>query len=433
MVWIIIGVTAAVGLYMAWTIGANDVANSMGPVVGSRAVTVKQAIIIAGICELAGAVLVGSDVTNTIRKGIVEPATLAGSPEILCLGMACALLSAALWLHLATIFGMPVSTSHSIVGAVVGFGIVAAGWGSVYWGKMGLIVLSWFTSPVVGLILGFLIFKFITRTVLGKAQPMAAAVRMSPFITFAVAVIVTLATIVKGLKHTEGARTLTAGGVLGIAAGVGILGAIASWFVVRGRLAGTRDLDLPEQLKRVEGIFVPLAVISSCTVAFAHGANDVANAIGPLAAVVDIAQTGSVKSSVAVPLWVLILGGVGIVIGLATYGHKVMLTIGSAITEITASRAVAVNIAASTTVLACTRLGLPVSTSHTIVGAVLGVGFARGIGAVNKSITKRIFTSWLLTVPAAAIIAVVLFSLGQFLGVDDFIRRAILTAPAPQP
>ena len=434
MTWIIVA-TTLIGLYMAWTIGANDVANSMGPVVGSGSLTARQALIVAGLCEFAGAVLVGSDVTNTIRKGIVEPTSLAAHPEVLCLGMACALLSAAVWLHLATWWGMPVSTSHSIVGAVAGFGVVAAGCGSVYWGKLGQIVLSWFISPIAGLILGFVVFRLIIRTVLGKPDPMAAAVRATPVLAFVVAAIVCLATIYKGLKNliAAGRMEMTGSGALAIAAAIGIVVALISRAFVRRHMKGCEELSLAEQLARVERVFVPLAVISACSVAFAHGANDVANAVGPLAAVVDIVRTGTVKMSVQVPLWVLALGGVGIVVGLGTFGYRVMRTIGGAITEITPSRAVAANIAAATTVLVCTRLSLPVSTSHTIVGAVLGVGFARGLGAVNKRVARNIFGSWLLTVPAAAGLAVVLFLIGRLFGVDDLIRQVIQSAPAGSP
>ena len=427
MFWVIIGVTALIGLYMAWTIGANDVANSMGPVVGSGAVSIRQALIIAGLCEFAGAVLVGSDVTNTIRKGIVDPMALAAHPEVLCLGMACALLSAAVWLHAATWWGMPVSTSHSIVGAVAGFGVVAAGWQAVYWGRLGQIVLSWFISPICGLLLGYLLFKVILRMVLRRADPIASAVRVTPAIGFVVAVIVSLATIYKGLQNVRAQGRLPITGVDAclLAVGIGIVAAVATRLFVRRRVRGCEGLSLTAQLCRVEGVFVPLAVISACSVAFAHGANDVANAVGPLAAVADIVRSGSVKMSVGVPLWVLVLGGVGIVTGLATFGYRVMRTIGGAITEITPSRAVAVNIAASTTVLVCTRLSLPVSTSHTIVGAVVGVGLARGIGAVNKKTAQSIFTSWLLTVPAAALVCIVLFLFGRLIGVDTFLRSVI--------
>ena len=426
MAWVILVSAAAVGFYMAWTIGANDVANSMGPVVGSGSVTVRQALIVAGLCELAGAVLVGSHVTDTIRKGIVNPTTFAGSPEVLCLGMGCALLASALWLHLATWFGMPVSTSHSIVGAVAGIGVVAAGWASVDWGVMGRIVASWFISPVAGLVLGFVLFRLITRFVLGTSHPMAAAVRATPAIVFGVVVIVTLATIFKGLRNLK--LHVSEGGALLLAAAVGAAGALVAAVLMRRRARAADGLPLAEQLLRVERVFVPLAVVSACSVAFAHGANDVANAVGPLAAVADIVRTGGVKACVGVPLWVLVLGGVGIVVGLGTFGRRVMRTVGGAITEITPSRAVAVNIAAAATVLVCSRRGLPVSTSHTIVGAVLGVGFARGIAAVNKRIARDIFVSWILTVPAAAAVAVTLFLLGRAVGADALIGQAIQSA-----
>jgi len=431
MDWIVTVSTGLLCLYVAWTIGANDVANSMGAAVGSRAITIKQAVIVAGICEFAGAVLVGTDVTDTVRKGIVDPNTLAAVPEVLCLGMACVLLAAALWLHLASWVGMPVSTTHSVVGGVAGFGVVAAGWGSVYWGKMGQIVLSWLISPLSGLVLGFLMFRFIIRFVLGQSKPMAAAVRMTPLIAFLVAVIVALGTIYKGLRNliVQGRVYMTGGRAFLIAAGVGIIVALIARILVRRSVKDSDELSLADQLHKVEGVFIPLALISSCSVAFAHGANDVANAVGPLAAIVDIIKTGSVEMSVHVPFLILALGGAGIALGLATYGYRVMRTIGSKITELTPSRAVAVNIATATTVLVCTRLKLPVSTSHTVVGAVVGIGIARGLGAVNKQVARRIFGSWLLTVPAVAAIAVVLFLLGQLVGVDAFVGQVIHPAP----
>jgi len=431
MDWIMPGAIALLGLYMAWTIGANDVANSMGAAVGSRSMTIFQALLVAAVCEFAGALLVGSDVTDTVRKGIVEPNALACTPERFALGMACALLASALWLHLATWFGMPVSTTHSIVGAVAGFGIVAAGFGSVYWGKMGSIVASWFISPVAGLVLGYLIFKFIAYAVLGQRKPIAAAIRAAPVVVFAVVTIVALATVYDGLKNLVARyRSLVTGAnsVL-VAIGIGLVAAIVARLIIRRRTETWAKLSLVEQLRKVEGIFVPLVILSSCSVAFAHGANDVANAVGPLAAVVDIMKTGAVHMSVHVPVWVLALGGVGIVLGLATYGRRVMRTIGSGITEITPSRAVAANIATAATVLTCTRLGLPVSTSHTIVGAVLGVGLARGLGAVNRRVTRNIFGSWLITVPAAAGLTMVLFLIGRALGADTlFIHVTHLSA-----
>ena len=428
MEWLVTGGVVAVCLYMAWTIGANDVANSMGPPVGAGCITVKQALIIAAVFEFMGAALVGSDVTDTIRKGIVEPTALAGRPEVLCMGMACALLASAIWVHVATWLGMPVSTTHSIVGAVAGFGVVAAGAHSVHWGKLGEIMASWFISPVAGLVLGYVIFKFILRSVLTKAQPLPAAIRMTPIIVFLTTIIVALATIYDGLKNLirkESAFSayITGSRAIILSVAIGLVAAAASWFLMRRYARKGGGLPIPEQLRWVERVFIPLAVMAACSVSFAHGANDVANAVGPLAAVVDILKTGTVKMQVVVPFWILALGGVGIVLGLATYGQTVMRTIGKEITEITPSRAVATGIATAATVLVCTRMGLPVSTSHCVVGAVLGIGIARGLGAVNRRVTRNIIGSWLATVPAAAGMAMLLFVLGHALGLDAFLKQ----------
>ena len=439
MDWLVTLVTAALCLYMAWTIGANDVANSMGTPVGAGCITIRQALLIAATCEFAGAVLVGSDVTDTIRKGIVQPSAVVvpGDPLLgparLCLGMACALLASALWLHIATWLGMPVSTTHSIVGAVAGFGIVAAGWASVDWGRMAGIVSSWFISPIAGVALGYLIFKFISRSVLGRAKPIKAAVVVTPVIVFVVVAVVALATVYDGLKNLveKGSLVVSGWGAILLSAAIGTLAALLSVVLVRRYARGCGRLPLPEQLRKVERLFVPLAVLAACSVSFAHGANDVANAVGPVAAIVDILKTGGVQEKVPVPFWILALGGAGIVLGLGTYGYAVMRTIGTEITEITPSRAVATGIATASTVLVCTRLGLPVSTSHTVVGAVLGVGLARGLGAVNRRVTRNIFGSWLATVPAAAGMTIVLFLLGRLAGVDAFLKQVMPSGPTP--
>jgi len=402
------------GLYMAWNIGANDVANSMADAVGSGAISIKGAIIAAGVCEFAGAVLVGSHVTDTVRKGIVNPDSLAATPEVLALGMACALLAAALWLHGATLFGMPVSTTHSIVGAVAGFGVVAAGWGCVNWGKMGQIVASWFVSPIAGAFCAYWLFRFMNRFILGQKKPVKSAITITPYIVFIMSITVTLATIFKGLKHIiKDVDWLTDGVALAIAVGVSVLAAVVSRVLVRRVLADKTGLELTDQLQAVEKVYAPLVVITSCSVAFAHGANDVANAVGPLAAVIDIVKEGTVRMKVHVPLWVLALGGVGIVAGLATCGYRVMETVGKKITQLTPTRGVAADIAATATVLACTRLKLPVSTTHTLVGAILGVGLARGLSAVNSRVARSIFGSWLITVPIAAALCIILFLAGQ--------------------
>lgn len=433
MEFVIISLAAVLGLYMAWNIGANDVANSMADAVGSKALSIKNAVIAAGICEFAGAVLVGAQVTNTVRKGIVDPAVLASLPGIsphdaaviLVIGMSAALLSAAFWLNMSTLFGLPVSTTHSIVGAVAGFGLVAAGWNAVNWNKIGQIVMSWFISPIVGGLLSYLIFIYIRRAILRQDKPTTAAIRHMPIIVFMMTVVVLLATIYKGLKHVIGDIEFLAGGrSFWLSIILSIVAACISYFWVKRKLQDKGDAPLGEQLEAVEKVFVPLVIISSCSVAFAHGANDVANSVGPLAAIVNILQTGVIDMKVPVPLWILTLGGTGIVIGLATYGYRVMMTVGTKITEITPSRGVAADIAASATVLACTRLSLPVSTTHTLVGAILGIGLARGLGGINRRVVGSIFGSWLFTVPAAAIMSMIFFVIGK-LFFFDYISRII--------
>jgi PiT family inorganic phosphate transporter len=413
---------------MAWNIGANDVANSMADAVGSGALSVKQAVIAAGICEFAGAVLVGSHVTDTIRKGIVDPSALASMPgmlegepaALLVIGMSAALLSAAIWLNFATWTGMPVSTTHSIVGAVAGIG-------SVNWGKMGQIVASWFISPLAGGLMAFILFKIISKAILGQEKPVKAAIKVTPYIVFFLAMVVTLATIYKGFKHVlKGLDWVTDTHTLFLALAISVISTIASRIHVKKKLNGKEFLPIHEQLEQVEQVYVPLVIISSCAVAFAHGANDVANSVGPLAAVANILSTGTVEMKVPVPLWILMLGGGGIVLGLATYGYRVMATVGTKITEITPTRGVAADIAATATVLVCTRMQLPVSTTHTLVGAIMGIGLARGLSGIDSRIAKKIFKSWIITVPVAAIICIILFLLGRAFMLD-FVRGLVIS------
>lgn len=431
MLTICLAAVTLMGLYMAWTIGANDVANSMGSAVGSKSVSVRNALILAAICEFAGSVLVGSHVTDTVRKGIVSPECMSGTPELLAIGMACALLGAALWLHLATWWGMPVSTTHAIVGAVAGFGVVAAGWGAVKWGAMTEIVASWFISPVAGIILGWIGFKLIVKLILGKERPAAAAIRYWPWIVFVVIMVITVSTLCdKALRDRIPSISSWFTGWTALIVSVSVSGgiALACGIFIQRHLGCYNDLPLDHQLDRVEKVFAPLVVLTGCSVSFAHGANDVANAVGPLAAVFDIMKSGTIHMRAVVPMWILVLGGMGIVLGLATFGARVMATIGGKITQLTPSRAVAANIAAATTVLVCSRMKLPISTTHIMVGAVVGVGLARGLDAVNRNVAKSIFGSWVLSVPAAAVLAVLLFLLCRALHVDAMLRDAMAAA-----
>lgn len=402
-----------IGLYMAWNIGANDVANSMACAVGSGALMVFWAVVLAGICEFAGAVLVGSNVANTIRKGIIDSQIFAHDPRILARGMVCAMLAAAVWLNLASSLSMPVSTTHSIVGAIIGFGVLQAGFAHIHWAKLSQIVASWFISPLAGGIIAFIIFKLILRYILSVEKPVVAAKKGVPVCVFFTFTILTLATIYKGLKNLH--LDLDAPAAFGLSILVGLIAAGVSVLFFRRSPNSNHQLPLEQQLLLVEKNFVAMVIISSCTVAFAHGANDVANAIGPLAAVVEIVKHNVIPQEVYVEMWILVLGGAGIVLGLATFGYRVMRLVGTKVTEITPSRGVAANLAAMVTVLSCSKMGLPVSTTHTLIGAILGVGLARGITAINRKIVGAIFTSWLATIPIAAGLTVLFYIVGKWL------------------
>jgi PiT family inorganic phosphate transporter len=406
-------VAIVVGLYMAWNIGANDVANAMADAVGSKALTVFWAVILAGICEFCGAVLVGSHVTDTVRKGIIDTQAFTQDPRILAHGMVCAMLAAALWLNIASYLGMPVSTTHSIVGAVVGFGILQAGFANVHWAKMIQIVASWFISPIAGGIIAFLIFKLISRHILSVDHPVLAARKGVPTCTFFTFGILILATIYKGLKHIH--LDLSAFEAITLSILGGLIAAFLSYIFIIKKKNFDGDLPWEQQLDQVEKVFGFLVIITSCTVAFAHGANDVANAIGPLAAVVEIVKNNTIPGQVPVSMWILVLGGIGIVIGLATFGYRVMKLVGTKVTTITPSRGVAADLSAMATVLVCSKMGLPISTTHTLVGAIIGVGLARGITAVNRKTVIQIFSSWIATVPIAALLTIVLYLLAKWL------------------
>jgi PiT family inorganic phosphate transporter len=406
-------VAIAVAVYMAWNIGANDVANAMADAVGSKSITIFWALLLAAICNFAGAVLVGGHVTDTIRSGIIETQTFADDPMILAYGMLCALLAASLWLNLASFLGMPVSTTHSIVGAVIGFALLRAGFWHVHWDKLGQIVASWFISPLVGGVLSFTIFRVISRKVLSVEHPARAARKGVPICVFVTFVILILSVIYKGLKNLHLNLSFVQALVISIFGGLAAAG-FAAYMSDRKKYHAA-VLPFEQQLAIVEKRFAILVIITSCSVAFAQGANDVANAIGPLAAVAEIARNHTVPGKVPVDLRLLVLGGAGIAVGLSTFGYRVMRVVGEKVTEITPSRGVAADLAGMTTVLVCSRLGLPISTTHTLVGAIIGVGLARGITAIDRRVIRSIFISWLATVPIAAGLTVVIYLLGDWL------------------
>ncbi len=403
---IYIVLAALFGIFMAWGIGANDVANAMATSVGSRALTIKQAILVAAIFEFLGAVLAGGAVTSTIRKGIVDAELLSGSPELLVYGMLAALLAAGTWLLIASHKGWPVSTTHSIVGAIVGFAAVGIGVDAVHWEKVGTIVLSWVVSPVTAGFIAFLIYLSVQWLILRREDPLDRAKRYVPVYIFLAAFTITLVTILKGLKHVGLKISLGDAYLLAIAVAVAI--ALVGGVAIR-RIKPDRKADKKDHFHTVERVFGVLMVVTACSMAFAHGSNDVANAIGPLAAVISVASTGAVAAKASLPLWVLMLGGGGIVIGLATFGIRVISTVGKKITQLTPSRGFAAELAAATTIVIASGTGIPISTTHTLVGAVLGVGVARGIEAIDLRVVARIFVSWVVTIPAGALLAIVFF------------------------
>lgn len=401
---LILLIAVSVGLYMAWNIGANDVANAFGTSIGSKALTFKQVVLIAAIFEFAGAVLVGSHVTDTVRKGIVDSSLFAARPEILAYGMVSALLAASIWLHIASTIGWPVSTTHSIVGGIAGFGLVAGGFSAIAWGKMGQIVLSWVLSPLLGGIIAATMFIFISRRIIDTEDPHLQLKKVSPYLIFLVITTLFLSIIYKGLKNLH--LDLPFNQALFIASLIGLFAAVIGKVLIDKVEPGHKG-----GFDAVERVFRYLQIITACYVAFAHGANDVANAIGPVAAVISVIQTKTVQMKVDVPIWLLLIGGGGIILGLATYGYKVIEMVGKKITEITPSRGFSAEFGAATTVLIASKLGLPVSTTHTLVGAIIGVGLARGMAALNLRVIRDIFISWGATIPFTAILTVLFYKL----------------------
>ena len=393
-------IAALLAFYMAWAIGANDVANAMGTSVGSGALTVGGAIIVAAIFEFAGAFLAGGHVTDTVRKGMLDMSLLGR--EQLIYGMMASLASAGTLLIGATRFGLPISTTHAIVGAIVGFGAVAIGIDAVNWPKVLQISLSWITSPLLAGVIAFAIFHLIRSTILNKSNPVHQIRKYGPAFFFFVFFIIGLVTLFKGLKHIN--LDLDLMEALAGSVALGLIGSGIGAFFIRRVQIGEADPD--HRFDQVERIFVVLQILTACAIAFAHGSNDVANAIGPLAAIVNAVENVDLTAKAPVAPWMLAIGGLGIVIGLATWGYRVMETVGKKITELTPSRGFAAQLAAASTIVLASRLGIPISTAHTLVGAVLGVGLARGITALDLRVVGNILASWIATLPIAAALSV---------------------------
>ena len=405
--WIVLTIAALVGLYMAANIGANDLANAMGTSVGSGALTLRRAVIVSIVANLMGAVLAGGHVTNTISKGMINPDLLAGNPDHLMLGMFAALLAAGIWVHLATVLGLPVSTTHSIVGAVVGFGAVGVGAGGISWGKVVTIAVSWVISPFAGAIIAGGIYYLIRERILRSGTPEKVAMQWSPFLIGSVLVVIVLSFIFKGLKNLH--LNLGLGQALAIAMPCAAVGGMLGRLWLNYLLK--RNSQREDHSAALHAFFAHLQVMTACYVAFAHGANDVANAIGPLAAIFSVVKTRTVAMQVEVPVWMLAAGGIAVGGGLFAFGGKVMETVGGKITELTPVRGFCAQFGAATTILVCSRLGLPVSTTHVLVGAVVGVGFMRGMGFLDMRLLRSIGSSWVATLPFTMVLAMALYKI----------------------
>jgi phosphate/sulfate permease len=464
----LISLALVIGFYMLWNIGANDVANAIGTSVGSGAITLKKAIVIAALLEFGGAVILGSNVSETIQKGIIDAEMFHHIPHVFIKGMLSSLLATSIWLQIATFFKWPVSATHAIVGAVMGFGILVGGFEVVQWTEVLKISLSWVISPTLSGVLAFLLFSFIQRKILFSFNPLLSTQRLAPYFVFAVLMVFCVSTFLGGIEslHIKSSYTFTI--ILSFV--VSMIGAlitalfcksqtknakmsyvIAAKFdkrltsllkvqknLIRARLATKEDnkegitlllsqtaeliketknkapyqTELAADYRGAEGIFAMLQILTACFVAFAHGSNDVANAIGPVAAIIDVVKDpASLLKSTTISMPLLLFGGVGIVVGLTTYGFKVIETIGNKITQLTPTRGFAAEFAAASTILIASKLGMPISTTHSIVGAVLGVGLAKGLSALNFGLIKEIFLSWVLTLPSAAIFTVIIYAI----------------------
>ncbi|ATG72772.1 phosphate permease [Zobellella denitrificans] len=406
-------VAAVFGFFMAWGIGANDVANAMGTSVGTRSLTIKQAIIIAMIFEFAGAYLAGGEVTSTIRSGIIDSDAFVDTPDQLVFGMIASLLAAGTWLLLASYFGWPVSTTHSIIGAIIGFALVSLGAEAVHWNKVMGVFGSWIVTPALSGLLAYFTFISVQRLIFNADSPLAAAKKYVPVYIFFTVMVICLVTLKKGLSHVG--LDMTNLQSWGLSVVVSLISAVICAFYIKRQRYNPQD-DKDMHFSNVEKVFGILMVVTACAMAFAHGSNDVANAIGPLSAVVSVVESaGQIAAKSTIAWWILPLGGIGIVIGLASLGHKVMATVGTGITHLTPSRGFAAQLATAATVVIASGTGLPISTTQTLVGAVMGVGLARGIAALNLNVLRNIVVSWIVTLPAGAILAIVFFYVIQWM------------------
>ncbi|MEE3003235.1 MAG: inorganic phosphate transporter [Pseudomonadota bacterium] len=409
----ILVMAAIFGFFMAWAIGANDVANAMGIAVGSNILSLRQAIIVASIFEALGSILASGNVTSTISHGIVKVSAFEAHPHLLISGMLSALLASGVWLFIASIKGWPVSTTHTIIGAVFGFGWVCVGLENIYWESILSIFSSWILTPLFSGIVSYFLFRLVKKTIFEKEKPAKAAKRTVPYYVFLVVNIISSVIFFGSIDtlhlqlstHTSMAIILT----------ISLIAALLSYFWLRRIALHKAKRSLKDSYFLVEKVFGTLAIVTSCAMAFAHGSNDVANAIAPLAAIASIVDTESATAANAlIPGWIFFLGAFGIVLGVTTYGYKVIATVGKGITDLTPTRGFVAQLATASIVVISSGLGMPVSTTHILVGSVLGVGMARGIEAININVVRNIFLSWFVTFPVGMLLAMIFFKIISF-------------------
>lgn len=396
-------------LLMTWGVGANDLANVMSTTMGSKAISVRQAILIAIIFEFAGAFLGGSDVTETMRDGIINTSELSTQPLILIEGMLSVLLACTTWMNLASYLGVPVSITNAIVGSMVGFGTIVLGPEAIHWMQVVHIAVGWITSPVIAGSIGYALFTTIQFSIFVQNDPLEKAKRYIPLYLFLIGSILSFITVFKGLNHFNIHLTLTQALIVTIASSAIIT--IVGMLLIH-RIPEKKQLRRRERFAQVEKYFAILMAMTACAMVFAHGSNDIALAVAPLTIVHSlVTHSHQPLDAINYPTWIIFLGCSGAVVGFLMYGRKVIETVGTAITALTPSRAFAATLAAASTVVFATSLGIPVSATQTLVGAVLGVGLARGIAALNLVVMRNIFTSWVLTIPAASLLTIISYTL----------------------
>ena len=404
-------IAALLGFYMTWGIGANDVANAMGTAVGAGGVTIKQTIIIAVVFEFLGAIIAGAHVTNTLQKDIIHLDSVMDKPEMLVFGMMSALLASSIWIMIASSYGWPVSITHTVIGAIVGFGLIGIGISAINWGMLGQILIGWVLSPFLSGVLALTMMGIINKQIMRQPKPVERALIFAPYLVFLLGFPVSMATFYKGVEILNFKLSLF--GTVAVSLVIsGFAAYLAKHWIGEIKLEEYEEPEL--QRSNVEMIFAPLMLFAAAAIAFSHGANDVANGMGPIALIVAIIQSdgniSQMSTDVAsIPIWILLLGGIGITVGLVTMGYRVMRTIGRKITELTPSRGFCATLASAITIILATRIGFPVSTTQIAVGAVIGVGMYRSMESVDFRVVSSIVVTWLVTFPASLILSAMFY------------------------